>query len=258
MGEKISKEHLAEYYDWPGKNFSVECMIPFVIDNKSILLIGDYRKNQRTEPPEEFDDEIIIDGGAGIENLDLRNIQQNYKLKQINSGLLTIRTTSNTFMPLVFKIDSEMLRKTNCSNLVNGDRLPDLSSPLESKPGYIEFCADCPTRLSALEALDHYLYKYPKRNKTLNYKHKFIVAKEYFIKTLADGYLDLPLKKLNLSLQTSRFFAENNLCLVEDVLAFNDQELRNLKDFSEESFKEWKGKIIDLILRTESEAKENL
>ena len=78
--------------------------------------------------------------------------------------------------------------------------------PSKSKPGYIEFCADCPTRLSALEALDHYLYKYPKRNKTLNYKHKFILAKEYFIKTLADGYLDLPLKKLKSKLANKPVF----------------------------------------------------
>ncbi len=261
MSEKITKEHLSDYHSYPDNRFSVECILPFVIDNKSILLIGNYDRFKQPQYPVKFNEKIINNGGAGIDNIYLEEIRLKYNLNNHpEPNLVTIRATVNDFTSKVFQVDSEILQATDCLGIDNEVYDSDLDLSSESNRGYVKFCTNCPVRLNVLNVFDHYLdrqSKDKKKNKNQEYKSRFITSREYYVKTLPDEYLDIPLNSLGLSLPTSQALIENGLSVIKDVLALDDEELKNLNNFNKESFREWKEKLIDLILSAEIESKKN-
>ena len=258
MREKITKEHLSDHYSYPDNRFSVECILPFVIDNKSVLLIGNYDRFKQPQYPVKFNEKIIGGGGAGIDNIHLEEARLKYELNHPEPNIVAIRATINDFTSKVFQVDSEILQATDCLGIDNEAYDSDLDLSSESNRGYVKFCTNCPVSLKVLNVFDHYLDRHSKdKKKNQEYKFRFITSREYYVKTLPEKYFDIPLNSLDLSLPTSQALMENSLFVIKDVLALDDKVLKNLNNFNKESLKEWKEKLIDLILSAEIESKKD-
>ena len=162
------------------------------------------------------------------------------------------------FTSKVFQVDSEILQATDCLGIDNEAYDLDLDLSSESNRGYVKFCTNCPVNLKVLNVFDHYLDRQSKdKKKNQEYKFRFITSREYYVKTLPEKYFDIPLNSLDLSLPTSQALMENGLFVIKDVLALDDKVLKNLNNFNKESLKEWKEKLIDLILSAEIESKKD-